>query len=263
MGTDERRRRLSAELDALHLSSDVLGPPDLVAATGPDQAGRYEALFAQLQEALREVVDELAALLQLRNPMEQARRVQSDTALGAALDSAFDSVMALPNLIELFGEGATRNRFQPFSRHFAERTRHVLSTLPAADNPYLWQMLLGRFPEQIPYPWLLKPSPSRSPDVIWTQSGMAEALDGRTQTFDFIHLSNILDWLPPTEAQSLLEHTWTALRPGGWTLIRQLNSTLDVPSLGERFDWLAGPAAELLRRDRSFFYRKLHLGRRR
>jgi S-adenosylmethionine-diacylglycerol 3-amino-3-carboxypropyl transferase len=53
------------------------------------------------------------------------------------------------------------------------------------------------------------------------------------------------------------------LRPGGWTLIRQLNSTLDVPSLGERFDWLAGPAAELLRRDRSFFYRKLHLGRKR
>ena len=92
---------------------------------------------------------------------------------------------------------------------------------------------------------------------------MAEMLGGCSQSFDFVHLSNILDWLAPTEAQSLLERTWTALRPGGWTLIRQLNSTLDVPSLGERFEWMDGAAADLLRDDRSFFYRRLHLGRRR
>ena len=49
----------------------------------------------------------------------------------------------------------------------------------------------------------------------------------------------------------------------GWTLIRQLNSTLDVRGMGPQFDWLAAEADELHARDRSFFYRALRLGRKR
>ena len=63
--------------------------------------------------------------------------------LGRALDTAFDQVMALPNLVRLFGEQATANPVQPFARHFAEQTRHILATLPAADNPYLAQLFRG------------------------------------------------------------------------------------------------------------------------
>ena len=99
------------------------------------------------------------------------------------------------------------------------------------------------------------------PEVLWTVTGMAEALEGRTNAFDFIHLSNILDWLTPETAGSILELTWKALRPGGSTLIRQLNSSLDVRGLGARFEWQARPSAVLHARDRSFFYRGLHLGR--
>src|SRR6185436_13145686 len=97
------------------------------------------------------------------------------TRLGGVLDAAFDSVMALPNLIALFGEGATRNRCEPFSRHFARRTREALATLPAAENPYLWQMLLGRFPDGACYPWFAAPPPSRWPEVRWSVAGMADA----------------------------------------------------------------------------------------
>jgi len=226
---------------------------------GPDQAGRHEGLFCRLGEALGEVADELLALLHLRDVAEQARRVDPKTRLGGVLDAAFDSVMALPNLIELFGESATRNRCEPFSRHFARRTRQALATMPAADNPYLWQMLLGRFPDDVCYPWLVAPAPARWPEIQWTVSGMAEALVQTTQTFDFIHLSNILDWLAPEEAQSVLEQAWKALRPGGWMFLRQLNSNLDLPSLGGRFHWLEASADALLKQDRSFFYRRLHL----
>lgn len=263
MSLRERKGRLAAELRSLLLAPDVLGPIDLVAGTGPDHAGRYEVLFAKLREALMDVADELTALLQLRDPAEQARRTHPETALGAALDAAFDSVMALSNLVELFGEGATRNRCQPFSRHFASRTRHALGSWPAADNPYLWQMLQGRFPNEVVYAWLNAPSPVRMPNLLWTVADMAEALKGQTDSYDFIHLSNILDWLAPEEAQSVLEHAWQALRPGGRTLIRQLNSNLDLPALGNRFEWQHESAAALLERDRSFFYRRLHLGRKR
>jgi len=92
---------------------------------------------------------------------------------------------------------------------------------------------------------------------------MTEALTAAPAAFDFVHLSNILDWLVPEKARTTLELAWQALRPGGWTLIRQLNSTLDIPGLGRRFDWLTPEAKGLHARDRSFFYRALHLGRKR
>ena len=259
MPAADRRSRIAAELQSLNLSPDAIGPIDLVANLGPDHAGRYEILFSKLREALGKIKDDIGALLRLRDPGEQARRVEPTTALGQVFDSAFDDVMALPNLVALFGEGATRNRCEPFSRHFAQRTRHVLSSMPAADNPYLWYMLQGRFPPGIVYPWLTCSAPSRLPEIAWTVSTMVEALQKFPAEFDFIHLSNILDWLAPEEARATLDLAWKALRPGGCTFIRQLNSSLEIEKLGSRFAWQ--DATKLHERDRSFFYRRLHLGR--
>ena len=253
---------LLRHLEALHLAPNALGSLDFVAEVGPDHAGRYEVLFSELRAELGEYADDLTTLLELRDPMEQSQRANPATPLGQALDAAFESVMALPNLIALFGEAATRNRYEPFATHFARRTRHVLSTLPAADNPYLWQLLKGRFPDsQTLYPWLMTGARPRMARISWSVSTMAEALGNSDQAFDFIHLSNILDWLNPDEAYATIERTWQALRPGGFTLIRQLNSTLDIESFGERFQWQRDSARKLHDCDRSFFYRKLHLGR--
>ena len=263
MSAAERRSRLTTELSALGVSVNALGPIEIVAETGPDHVGRYEVLFSKLRDALSERSDEVTALLQLREPAEQVRRVDPATEFGRALDSAFDSVMALPNLVGLFGEAATRNRCEPFSRHFARRTRHVLATLPAVGNPYLWQMLQGRFPDSSVIPWLSAARPTCMPEVTCTVSDMATALKQNKEHVNLVHLSNILDWLSPEEARSLLELTWRALLPGGWAFIRQLNSNLDIPSLGADFEWRNEGAEMLHNRDRSFFYRKLHLGRKR
>lgn len=263
MSSAERCVRLKRELQALDLPEYALGPIDFIAEAGPDHAGRYEGLFLKLREALGGMESEITALLQLRDPFEQLRQVDSATPLGRAFDAAFDSVMALPNLVGLFGEAATRNRCEPFSRHFARRTRHVLATQPAADNPYLWQMLQGRFPRGCAYPWLGIAAPARLPRILWKPAGMAEALQGQVRAFDFIHVSNILDWLAPEEARATLDLVWKALRPGGLTFIRQLNSSLDIPALGPRFEWRTRSARSLYHCDRSFFYRKLHLGKRR
>ena len=54
--------------------------------------------------------------------------------------------MGISNLVRLFGESAVPNLAVPFARHFAGHLRHVLATLPAQDNPYLWQMLKGCYP---------------------------------------------------------------------------------------------------------------------
>jgi S-adenosylmethionine-diacylglycerol 3-amino-3-carboxypropyl transferase len=257
---DEREARLRAALRAISVPAEAIGPPRVWAEEGPDHTGRYERVFAQLRKYLQPQAAEVMQLLSLRDPGEQVRRAAPATRLGQALDEAFERAMDLPILIHLFGEGATRNRALPFARHFARRTRHVLATLPAADNPYLWQVLAGRYPPGAEAPWLVMPSPDRLPQITWNTTAMTEALRRSPGRYDFVHLSNILDWLSPEEARATLDVAHAALRPGGRTLIRQLNSTLDIPSFGGGFSWQTQEAQALDARDRSYFYRALHLG---
>jgi S-adenosylmethionine-diacylglycerol 3-amino-3-carboxypropyl transferase len=263
MPADAREERLRAALRTLGVPAEALGPPAVWAREGPDHAGRYELVFVQLGKELEPHRAEVEQLLSLGDPTEQARRVDPATPLGQALDEAFARAMDLPILIRLFGEAATRNRALPFARHFAARTRHVLATLPAAENPYLWQVLAGRYPAGAAAPWLAAPPPERLPAITWNTTVMTEALRRGPGEYDFVHLSNILDWLSPEEARATLDVAHAALRPGGWTLIRQLNSTLDIPSLGGGFSWQTEEARALHARDRSYFYRGLYLGRKR
>jgi S-adenosylmethionine-diacylglycerol 3-amino-3-carboxypropyl transferase len=261
LAAPRRAAGLASHLRALDLAPEVLGPPEFVAQVGPDHAGRYERLFVELREALADQRDDLDAVLGLRDVAEQARRVAPDTGLGRALDEACDRVLSLDNLTRLFGAAATANRVEPFARHFARRTRHVLATLPAASNPYLWQMWTGRFPAAYRSPWLTAAAPQRFPELRWTTAAMDTALRAAPGgQVDLVHLSNILDWLDPASARRTLDLAWTALRPGGWVIIRQLNSAIDVRALGSAFAWDPA-AAELHAADRSFFYRDLHVGR--
>ncbi len=257
----ERAALLRAEFAALGLAADALGPLPAVAHAGPDHVGRYELLFAALRELLRPQAAELRAVLTLADLDEQSRRCAPGTALGAALDAALATALAQEHLVRLFGAAATGNAIQPFHRHFAERLRHALATQPAAANPWLWQMLAGAYPAGAAAPWLAQPRGSRMADVHVSCSTMDAALAGATAAYDVVHLSNILDWLPEAAAAATLAHAFRALRPGGWVVIRQLNSTLDVPGLAPGLAWRA-EAAGLHAGDRSFFYRALHLGRR-
>ena len=262
LDANTRATRLAELLGRLELAADVFGPPSRIAACGPDHAGRYEHLFAALREELQEFEQALKALLRLDDPQEQARRVQPDTRLGRALDDALTKVMALPNLVTLFGVAATRNPRQAFASHFATRLRLVLAKQPAAGNPFLSQMLLGRFTSGAEYFWLRSPILDSMPALSWEESSIASVLRRRQGEFDMVHLSNILDWLDPDEAKETLDYARAALRPGGWVIVRQLNSVLDIPTLGEGFAWKTDAGAALLERDRSFFYRAICVGQR-
>lgn len=261
MPADERRQQLSLALRAMELPDDAIGPREIWAAGGPDFAGRYERVFAALRRELAGWTFEIESVLALRDPVKQARRVAANTELGRALDAAYAQAMALPNLVQLFGEGATQNRAAAFDRHFAHRTRVALASHPAADNPYLWQVLAGRYPPGVAAPWISMRAPLTMPEVHWHCTQMIDFLRTVRAEYDFVHLSNILDWLGPAEAHATLALVHAALRPGGSTLIRQLNSTLDIPANGPAFAWQLEEAQRLHAADRSYFYRALHFGR--
>lgn len=248
-------------LEGLGGLADGLGPPELLGRLGPDHAGRYERLFAALRVEWFQHAEAFESLMALRDTAEQSRRAAPGTVLGRALDEALDRTFVLPNLEALFPAAAAADRLVPHARHFARRIRRALAASAAADNPYLSQVLLGRFRGPV-VPWLCAPSPSRMPDVGFTEGDIGDVLDGLSEEADVVHLSNALDWLTAERAAAVLRAARRALSPGGWVVVRQLNSPLDIPSLGEGLSWLAGPSRSLQASDRSFLYRRLWVGRR-
>lgn len=258
MSPFERLRGLSALQKELGLAEDVFGPADRVAELGPDHCGRYELTFAELRAHLapsREALDELLA-----SPLPVANFEHSP--LAAAFDSAFSKVMSLPNLVRLFGAEATRNPRRPFNEHFSARTREIIGRASPRTNPFLRQILAGDFHPDHRYDWL-QASHDLLASPVWHLGKMKDVLDSmRAGSADLIHLSNILDWLSASEAEATLHAAQRVMKPGGKVIIRQLNSTLEIPTLDSGLRWDAELGAAMERRDRSYFYPQIHVGRR-
>lgn len=261
MPVELRKKNIETYLETLQLPKNSLGPIDLVAQDGPDYVGRYERVFAQLQRELRPIQPELVSLLSLQNTAQQKEKLS--LSLKNALESAFQKVMDLPYLIHLFSAEATQNSILPFSQHFFLRTLHVLETLPALENPYLQQVLYGRFLKK-GYPWLECPPILNLPSVYYENLDMFSVLQNakeQKKTFHLIHLSNILDWLREEEAQKILALAFEVLNTNGFLILRQLNSSLEIRQLGPFFQWQEPLSTSWHQNDRSYFYRKIHIGK--
>lgn len=226
--------QLTSLFSAVGLPNAALGPLAVVAAHGPDFSGRYEFLFAALRARICE---------------------QPETA--------FEDVMSTENLVALFGIEATQNPRVPFAQHFSERWLDAFLRPAFRENPFLSQMLHGCFPDGIAWDWLSEESwmPLRvQPEFV--QARMHDALEALpADSVDFVQLSNILDWLSPAEATELLRSAHRVLKPGGLTLIRQLNSSIDIPKLASGFHWNTEVGRGMVLCDRSFFYPDIHLGK--
>jgi len=258
MAPEQRRRALGEILERLALREDVFGPASMVATAGPDHCGRYEITFAELRARLAPWRAAVDGLLSSADPL--------DAGMGAAMDAAFAEVMSLQNLVCLFGHEATQNPRRSFGEHFAWRTRDLIGRPAPRSNPFLWQILAGRFHPDHHYDWLQIGGPCGRPLVAearWHTGKMKEMLDSlREESTDLIHLSNILDWLSPDEAQATLLAARRVLRPGGRVILRQLNSTLEITALDVGLNWDDRLGRAMEARDRSYFYPGIHIGSR-
>lgn len=254
MSSESRWKKWAALFEKLSLTEDIFGPPAMVAERGPDQCGRYEAAFFELRRHLEPLSMKVMQFLQMTDPASASRMIEAGTELGEGMDRAFSSALSLSNLIALFGEAATQNPRQAFHRHFLYQLREITVRLAPAENPWIWQLLAGVYPPGTPADWLLDPAPFQ---VIpeYGCCSMTEALQqSQPGSVDFIHLSNILDWLSPEAATGTLFHAFQALKPGGFIIIRRLNSSLEIPSLYPDFHWDSELGSHLQLMDRSFFY---------
>jgi S-adenosylmethionine-diacylglycerol 3-amino-3-carboxypropyl transferase len=258
MAAEKRLTEWQSILNEIQLPDHIFGPVDQLAQIGPDYLGRYEVAFTQIQKKLKPWIDEF---LTAEGDVAE-KMISSGSPRGSHLEEVFAEVLSLANLVALFGEGATQNPQQPFHHHFLQQVREVTARRMVKDNPWLWQILAGQYPPDHPVdwlsstgPWLVQPS--------YQQSAMLPALERTdTSSIDFLHLSNILDWLSPEEAMAVLTQAHRVLRPGGQLIIRQLNSSLVIPDLFPALHWHSEQGKTWQRQDRSFFYPQLHLASR-
>ena len=261
MDPHERSQSIGSLLAALEFGPNELGPNQVLTRLGIDFVGRYESVFHEISKGLVDFDGELEVLLSLSNIETQKRKLRDMSEFRERLLFTMQEVMDLANLVALFGEEATRNRVQPFASHFFDRVVWALEHLPADSNTFLWQVLRNQCPPGKTVPWLGMRSATSLPSMNFQVCLIQEYLQHCDEHFDYIHLSNVLDWLSPDEASNLLEATWNRLAKNGFTLIRQLNSNLDIPSLNSNFEWLTNEAKAMYDSDRSFFYRAIHLAR--
>ena len=259
LDTTRRAELLDEHIEAIGCSLIDVAPRDVAGKRGLDYAGRYEALFREFAERLAGRRAELDRLLSVRSLDEQRAFLKRSTLLDA-IDSIWDDVLRLEDLIDAFGPDATQNRRLEFSEHFRERCRVAFGSFLVRENPFLCQVLLCRPAPTGGADWLELPRARPTTKYEHRVSSVAKALEeSDAGEYDLVHLSNTLDWVTPGEASQTLAAARRALGPGGRVILRQLNSRLDVQALTD-FRWETEWSESLLARDRSWFYRALQVG---
>lgn len=230
----------------LKIDINSLGPEELIFNEGLDYSGRYEQLFKGIQSELRR---RGISSYELKSKISEVEKV-------------FTEFFDLDVLVDIFGKEATQNPQEAFYSHFFRQLKEFLGNDSSMGSPFLNQMLFGTFAVS-PYEWLKSPARKQS-DLCETSFHKSMMLDflinSKDYKYDFIHLSNILDWLSEEDAGLLLDNAFRALKRGGKLIVRQLNSSLDICPLNSKIKWDLQTSNQLKEQDSSFFYRKVLVG---
>ena len=215
------------------------------------QCGNFESLFRGLRGFLEGMVaapEEWDAVLS--NPSHSANALIGHKYWPVAFDLYFHDSM----LLAMFGPAAIQHAAPgSYPRYFQRVFEAGLTRPDRSKNYFLHHALLGRYlPHALP---LFLSDPPASINIRLVEGTVEGA--PRFDSYDVISLSNLFDWIEPSQVKALTRRLVAEARPGALVLVRQLNNNVDLrPHLpGFRFD--AALAHELLGRDRSLFYNRL------
>lgn len=253
---ENRKEKLSAICESLDIQSENFGDPEAVNTYGPDYVGRYEWLFRFFSEQF--IQTQLGIQLQQITSIEEQRQLLNNSDL-SEIQSLFDTTFSLHTLVELFGPNAVQNRKTPYSHHFYTQFIWSLTHQFIRSNPFFYQFAYLSYPKfaQTHY---LSLSQGKPTEVHFYALSMLECLTScKMATYDYIHLSNILDWLDIDSIQQILGEVSRVLKPGGKVSIRQLNSTVKIEDYEDiSFERLCND--RLITNDLSFFYPTIYIG---
>lgn len=141
------------------------------------------------------------------------------------------------------------------------RTRHALTALDPAENPYLHWILTGAHGAALP--WALRAENferirARLDKLEWRQATLEAFLEserGAPRRVVKFNLSDIFEYMSPENTAALLERLADASAPGGRLAYWNMLAPRRRPgALAGRLRPLDELAAELFARDKAFFY---------
>jgi len=144
------------------------------------------------------------------------------------------------------------------------RSRHALTALNPAENPYLQWILTGSHPAALPF--ALRPENFEAIranlDRLEWHCGPLEAFLDRTPpgTFDAFNLSDIFEYISEPSYHRLLDQLVRAGRPGARLAYWNMLADRRCPAfMADRLRPLEKLSRELHARDKAFFYCAFHI----
>jgi len=253
-----------------HLSAEALrcwdARPDEISA-GAAGAGKFERYFALFRQSVLPWIHPRSRVADLLRPKPTAERerfyrCEWDTWRWRLLFRVFFSRFVMGRA----GRDPTFFRFVEgsVSQRILARTRHALTALEPAENPYLRWILTGCHGVALPLalrPESFDPIRDGIDRLEWHCVSLEDYLDAAPEgSFDRFNLSDVFEYVSPEASSSLLERLARAARPGGrlayWNMLVPRSRP---PELAERLRPQERLAADLHLRDKAFFYSRFVL----
>lgn len=259
MNISERKKTITNILNTLSIPFDVFR--ELNQDCSLDQSGRYEILFSYMRKYLKSCGYSKSDIIQ----MDKENTLHKNVDFLNKLKESIQLVFQYDILKQIFGENAVSNNAMQFSDHFYNVTYNYIQQNSLSDSPFLSQFLIGCFTDNVYYDWynLKKLEKEKIEKLLGLdgQHGMLEFHNCEMLTFfekqkinfNFIHLSNITDWLNNSEADRLSNLVYNSLVFEGISIIRILNSKVTFPNAEFKSQ------NEIQKKDRSFFYQQIYV----
>lgn len=222
-------------------------------AFGVNRVGRFEQLFRELSEEFKQLgLDPIATPeIAVNHPQWFA---------------IFEMVFERQKLARTFGEAAVNYSMdRSFGEHFADVFALALQRFNPKQNYFLTQVWQESYIERPLYLQAEAQVTIRQEcDRLHLHQGLfVEQMPKLAQLgkFDLIQFSNISDWMPLPDLHQMLINAVQCLNPGGALLGRRLNGDHHLATvMAEHLEVDNSLSAQLLKLDRSFFYREVVVG---
>lgn len=226
-------------------------------------AGKFESYLSLFRRWVLPLVHSRAMIASLLEPRTAEERInfydtEWDTPIWRSLFRAFFSQAVLGR----FGRDPSFFRYVEGSvaEHLLARTRHALTILDPAENPYAQWILLGTHGTALPH--ALRPE---SFDAIrenldrleWHCKPLESVFeDGMERSFDCANLSNVFEYMSEEGQRELLNQLADVAAPAAriayWNMMVPRSGERVLP---DRIRTLTDLSRKLFARDKAFFYR--------
>lgn len=230
---------------------------------GLNECGNFESLFRNLRNFLYDMVityGQLKDIFETKNlDPEEKSRVFSNKYWKVAFEIFFSDAL----LNAMFGPDATQNADAgSYPLYFQRCLERGLNRSDAGRNYFLHHILLGHYlddPLKLP---LYLQNPPKSLKVSFLLGGIEDAVD-RIDQYDFIDVSNIFDWMNHNDVKNIASLLDSKMKSGSVLMFRQLNNTRALQAMFPNISFDNSLGLKMLDHDRSLFYCKINVGRKR